>query len=168
MVSIASASRPARSIAIIAGVVVVFVVAAVAVVLLVGPTEEASFPAGSPEATFQSYYQAFQSRDFATAYGFFSERLRRQVSADQYASLASTYGPYEPSEADMRIRVERIDISGERATLSLVIDRYYDSGLTIERSSYTRQIGLVREGGDWKIDELLIGVDPAPPVYPGT
>ena len=163
MASVASVHHPGRSIAIIGGVVVLLVVAAVVAALTLGSRGEATFPAGSPEAAFQSYYRAYQGGDLTAAYGYFSSTVQRQMSRDQYAQYVSSYGSsMGPPGATERLTVDGVTTHGTAATLSLTVEEVYGSGVGVQRYSFTRQVRLVQENGAWKVDEALIGINPVP------
>ncbi|MBX6341085.1 MAG: hypothetical protein IRY97_01400 [Thermomicrobiaceae bacterium] len=147
--------------AIAAGLVLLVVAAAVAAVLLRGERGPATFPEGLPERAFQRYYQAFLDRDFEAAYGYFSQRVQRQASPDAYVRLATSASSHGVG-ADARVRVDRVDQRDGRATLYLAVDHFTDDGLTGGRFTEERQVPLVQEAGQWKIDEPLLGIDPAP------
>lgn len=164
MTSAATTDRPARGIALIAGAVLLVAIAAVVVVLVFGSRGVASFPAGSPEAVFQRYYQAFADGDYDAAYDAFSRRVQQSVSREDYVSRASS-GDLYVRETTTRIRVGRVDVDGDRANLILVLDQYFGSGLTGSASSWERRIAMVRENGDWKIDEPLLGINSMPPEF---
>lgn len=157
-----TAVRPARLIIAIAGLVLLLVVATVVVVLTLGSHAEGSFPAGSPQAVFQSYYRAFSNEDYEAAYGFFSQRVRQDVSRDDYVEAVRSYGGRGLTETTSRLRVDRVEERGDRATLVLALDYFYDSGLTTSQSSTERRIPMAREAGGWTIDQPLLGLDPVP------
>jgi len=154
-------TKPARSVLIIAVPVLVLVIGAVIAVLVLSPGESHLAP-GSPEAAFQQYLDAYQSRDFSGAYGSFSAGAQHQLSADDYVSRArsSTNVPFDDNQ---RILVGRVEQHGSAVILHLTIERSSGSGLNLDRSSYDQQVPLVQENGAWKIDQLLLGIYPLPP-----
>ncbi|HUZ00590.1 MAG TPA: hypothetical protein VMU89_09570 [Thermomicrobiaceae bacterium] len=160
----ASAHHPGRSIAIIGVVVVLLVVAAVVAALTLGSRGETTFPAGSPQAAFQAYYRASQAGDLTTAYGSFSQSVHAQMSPEQYAQLASSYGSsMAPPGTTQRLTInEVVTHASASATLYVTVERVSGSGLDVSRFTYDRQIWMVQEDGAWKIGEALLGVDPAP------
>jgi hypothetical protein len=58
-----------------------------------------------------------------------------------------------PGQDDRRVRVIRTDEAESRATVVLSIEYASGSGIRFERYSYEHTVALVRENGDWKIDE---------------
>jgi hypothetical protein len=59
---------------------------------------------------------------------------------------------------------DRSEVDGDRARVWLTIEEYYDGGPFGGANTYrsTREIALVREGGEWRIDDPLIGLEPMP------
>ena len=59
-------------------------------------------------------------------------------------------------QTSQRIQVTSTQIDGDRATVNLEITSFRaDSPITPSESSYQQSIPLVREGGQWKIDQIL-------------
>lgn len=168
MASVSPAGRPARSLIIAGLLVLLLVVAAAVAAITLGSRGPASFPADSPEEAFQSYYRAYQSQDTDTAYQYFSQRVQRQVPLDEYSRIVSSSGLYtSPDERNARILVDRVDQTGDRATLYLIKEQFVGTGINATQFSSERQVRLVREGGEWKIDEPLMGMESLPlPVRP--
>ena len=165
MTGVAAAPHPGRTIAVIGGVVALLVVAAVVAALTLGSRGATTFPSGSPEAAFQAYYRAYQDGDLATAYGYFSRTVHGQMTQAQYSQYVSAYGgSMSPPGASERLTVDGVATHGATATLSLTVEQLYGSGIDVQRSTYTRQVRLVQEDGAWKVDEALLGLNPAPPV----
>lgn len=154
-----------RSVLLIAVVVVALVVGAVVAVLVLSPGES-HFAPGSPEAAIQEYLDAYESRDFNKAYGSFSAQAQRQLTADAYATRARSSGIF-PLDENQRILIGHVEHQGSAATLHLTIEHISGSGLDIDRSSYERTVPMVQGDGRWKIDELLLGIYPLPPLPTG-
>ena len=153
-------TKPARSILLIAGLVIVLVVAAIVAVLAFAPSES-HFTPGSPEDVFQRYLTSYQNRDFATAYGFFSTQAQKQLTLDDYAAYArSSYGG--SLDSNSRVIVDRVEGNDTRRTLYISIENVSGSGLDLNRWTYDVVVPMVHESGVWKIDELLLGTSPAP------
>lgn len=147
-----------RSIVFISGAIVVVVAAAVVGVLLVD-SEPQSFPEGTPERAFQSYLQAYESRDYQEAYSYFSNDVQSRLTADRYATDA-TSGPGRLD--NMRVRIDRAERNGDRVTLFISIERSFGDGLDRDRYAETREIPMVNEDERWRIDVPMLGADPAP------
>jgi hypothetical protein len=154
-------TKPVRSVLIIAVVVLALVAGAVVAVLALSPGES-HFAPGSPEAAFQQYLDAYESRDFRSAYDFFSAATQRQMSVDEYVSRARLSGN-APFDENQRILIGRVEHHDSAVTLHLAIEHVSGTGLQIDRSSYEQTVPLVQEQGAWKIDELLLGIYPLPP-----
>lgn len=168
MASVAPAGRPARSL-IIAGLLVLsLVIAAAVAAITLGSRGPASFPADSPQEAFQSYYRAYQNQDTDIAYQYFSQRVQRQVSLEEYSRIVGSSGLYtSPDERNARILVDRVEQSDDRATLYLIKEMFVGTGINATQFSSERQVRLVREGGAWKIDDALMGIELLPlPVRP--
>lgn len=168
MASVAPAGRPARSL-IIAGLLVLsLVIAAAVAAITLGSRGPASFPADSPQEAFQSYYRAYQNQDTDIAYQYFSQRVQRQVSLEEYSRIVGSSGLYTSTdERNARILVDRVEQSDDRATLYLIKEMFVGTGINATQFSSERQVRLVREGGAWKIDDALMGIELLPlPVRP--
>ncbi len=119
------------------------------------------FDANSPEAAFQHYLTSYQQRDFATSYGYFSSRARRQMSLDDYQSYArSSWAPSDTNAS--RVTANRVEQSGSTTTLYLTVENQSRSGLSVDRWSYQVVVPMVQETGAWKIDQLMLGTNLAP------
>ncbi len=138
-------------------------VLAVVIVLALGTRQARTFDAGTPERALQDYLAAFDAGDYATAYGFFSADARSQTSESEYRAGVPMYGPgYDPSS--QRVIFDRRKGSGDHVVLELTIEEMgIGVGGQVYRSS--RQVPMVRQGGSWRIDELLIRLDPGPWPY---
>jgi hypothetical protein len=147
--------RPERSIAIIAGLVVILVAAAVAAVLTLGNRPPAEYPPDSPQAAFIGYVRAFEARDPETAYSYFSQKVKRTMTFEQFTDPKEYGRPLPIRERNTRLRIDRVEVTGDRATLWLTTEYFTGSGLSADRYTVTEELQLVREDGAWKIDERL-------------
>jgi hypothetical protein len=147
------AHRPERSVLLIGGLVLLLVGAAIVAALTLGSRPPVSYPPDSPEAAFQGYVQAVENGDPAAAYGYLSRRIQGQLSLDAYQREWGR--PILPRDRNSRLRIDRGERSGDRATLYLTIERHYGSGLSAGRSTSPEEVRLVREDGAWKIDDRL-------------
>lgn len=148
-------SAPFRSIVPAVAVLIILASAAVAVALIAAPDDVEQFPADTPEGTVQRYMQALQDRDFDRAYEMLSDRARTSMSMEQFRI---SQGVQPDGESNRRIRVESVDIDGDRATVRLSIEQFRGTGLDFARDSYQRTVPVVMEDGEWKIDDAFIGI----------
>jgi hypothetical protein len=139
------------------GLVVGLVVVAVVAVLLVGQGSPRTYPAGSPEAAFQAYLQAYDADDLETAHGAFSTQVRKTWSYETYVRDTTSWGG---SSTDPRVWIDSVTTSGDEATLHLTIEWSSGSGIGASRW-YDRnvEIRMVSENGGWFIGQRLIGVE---------
>lgn len=147
--------RPERSIAIIAGLVLLLIALAIAAVLTLGNRPPAEYPADSPQAAFIGYVRAVEARDPETAYSYFSQKVKRMMTFEQYIDPRE-YGRLLPTrERNTRLRIDRVEVTGDRARLWLTTEYFTGSGLSADRYTVTEELQLVHEDGAWKIDERL-------------
>jgi hypothetical protein len=151
------ARGPVRPVLIVAGAVLVLVAAAIAAVATLG-SRTATYPAGSPEAAFQDYLAAFDEGDYEASYAYFSDAVKARLPYGQYVDECTSRAA---SGEDVRVIIERADLSGERATLRLVIERYYADGLQSSRYRSPGEVRLVRVDGRWRIDQRMVGAEPS-------
>lgn len=154
-------AAPERSLLIIAAGTLALVVVAVVVVLVLGTRSGADFPADSPEGAVQRYLTAFEDEDHATAYGFFSSDVQAETSFDDYRRMVRDYGRYGPGSS-RRVIFDRVSGEGDRRQVHLTVEEFYGGGPFGGGEVYStpRQLALVREAGEWRIDEPLIGLEP--------
>ncbi len=150
-----------RSIAVVALLIVGFVVAATAIVLMVGATPVREYPADSPEGTIQRYIRALDERDLDAAYALLSKATQTRFSDAQFSEQQYAYGPYGDGSGRL-IRIDRTEVTGERATVSLTIEQYWGGGFGSNRTVMHRTIRLVRDPGGWRLDEALVGPELMP------
>lgn len=150
-----------RSLAIVALLIIGFVVVATAIVLIAGATPVHEYPADSPEGTIQRYMRALDERDPAAAYALLSSAVQGRFSEAQFADQQYSYGPYGDGSGRL-VRIDRTDVTGDRATVALTIEQYWGGGFGSNRTVMHRTIRLVREAGDWRLDEALVGPELMP------
>lgn len=144
--------RPERFVLIAGGAVLAVVVLAVAVVVALGGPERADYDPASPEGVVQRYIEASRRGDGDAARALLSERAREQLGAEGgWASYRPTYG-----DGDGLMTIERTEVNGDRATVWLRIEDTRRSGITLDRDSWTMTIPLVRENGNWLIDDPYV------------
>lgn len=151
----ATAGLP-RSVLVTTVAIVALVVVAVLVAVFL-PERPASYPAGSPEAAFQVYYDAWSAGDLETAYAGLSSAIRADLDPDTYRRLDGEQS-WQRTQ-DRRVVLTGADITGERALLRLRIDQFSSGPFGGDRYSEERTVRMVREGGAWLIDEPLIGTE---------
>ena len=141
-----------------AGLAALIVITVIAV--LVAGSRTASFPEDSPERALQGYLEAFESGDYETAYGFFSAEAQGEMSAEEFEDQVEFYGHEVSPSTERRIRVERVTETDGGVRLHLVVEEFYGDGLGSSDYSFERDVRMTREGGEWKIDEPMFGLDP--------
>ena len=152
-----SANRPLLFIGL--GVVGLAVIT-IAVVLLAGGREAADFDADSPEAAVQRYLVAYEEGDLEVAHEYFSADVRERMDLDAYRRAVDSWGiGYAP---DRSVLFDSTSGTGDRVELHLIVEEFAGDGLSGDTYRSPRDIRLVREGDEWRIDEPLVWLDPAP------
>ncbi len=150
--------RPSGALMLVAVAVAALLLVAVAA-LQASTSTRAEFPQDSPAGVFQAYLAACLDDDLVAAYDFFSARVRRQMTFDEF-ERASTY--WGPDQLDGRqIVLDGVVERGDRATLRIRDMHRGDAGL-LGRDTHDREleVRLVREREAWRIDMALVGIDP--------
>lgn len=152
-----------RTLLLIGAGILALVVVAAAVVLLLGSREPTTFSADSPEGSVQRHLAAFEDGDYEAAHAFFSADVQSEMDLEAYERTAGEYGGYR-GDTSRRILFDRTDVDGDAARVHLTVEEYYGGGPFGGGETYRseREIRLIREGGSWKIDDPLIGLEPAP------
>lgn len=148
-----------RSIGLIAGSIVALVVVAVVIVMLADRRQPQQFAAGSPEATVQTYLRAWDDGDLETAYSSFSEAARRRITLDDYVATSRFWRESRGGDVREAVYIDRSTIDGSRATIYLVVETTYGSGLEVNTYRSQREISLELEDGAWRIAEALVFLD---------
>jgi len=151
-----SRARVPRGGLIVLATIVALIAIALVLVLAV-PRDPTTYAPGSPEAAFQTYYQAFEAGDLDAAHALFSADVKRQLTRSEYRRFDAEHG-WQRDE-DRRVILSRTDVTGDRAILHLRIDTFYQGGLGASRNSQERSVRLVQEDGMWLIDEPIVGVE---------
>lgn len=157
-----------RSLVLIAAGILALVVVAAAVVLLLGSRAPIIFPADSPEGVVQRHLAAFEDGDFEAAHAMFSPDVQSEMDLESYERTAREYGGYL-GELSRRILFDGTDVDGDTARVQLTVEEYYGGGPFGGGDTYrsTREIRLIREDNSWRIDDPIVGLEPAPfPVEP--
>ena len=151
-----------RSVLVIAAAILGIVVLGAIVVLLAEGREPRAYEAGSPEAAMQAYLTAWDNDDPSAAYDYFSNSIKATVSREDYIAQSDAFGDVTPNRATF---IDRVQGDETQVTVFLTVEEYYGDRLG-EPYSSQRAVRMVHEDG-WKIDELLVGVEPAPfPAFP--
>ncbi len=158
-----SNASPTRGLWWIAGAIVAVATITVAVVLTLGDRQARTFEAGTPERALQDYLRAFDAGDYTTAYGSFSSAAQSVAPESEYRAAVPMYGPGYGAPSQ-RVVFEGRAGSGDRVTVQLSIEELSDGVGQVYRSP--RSIPMVRESGSWRIDQLLIRLDPGPWPFP--
>ena len=155
---------PDRSLLVIGGGVVVLVVAAVITVALLGSRDAQPFPPDTPEGVVQRHLAAVEDEDHEAAWAYLSAAVQSDLSLDEYRRASRDYGSYWAGSR--RVLFDRSEVDGDRARVWLTVEEYYDGGPFSGTNAYRspREIALVREDGEWRIDDPIIGLEPMPGV----
>ena len=152
----ARGTRPSR--AVLATIAAIVLLVLVALVLAVAaPTTPSTYAPGTPEAAFQGFYAAWGSGDLETAYGYLSSDVTHEMTLSDYRQADAEQSWLHDQQR--RLVLQGVDITGERAVLHVRVDEFNPGGLGGNRYSYDRAVRLAREGGDWRIDEPLVGIE---------
>jgi hypothetical protein len=151
-----SQARVPRAVLAVGGAIVALIVLALVVVLAV-PRVPATYEPGSPEAAFQTFYQAYEAGDVEGAYALLGSSVTDQLTLAEYRRLDAEQAWQR--DQDRRVVLLGADLTGDRANLMLRIDEFSQGGLGGNRYSYERTIRLVRESGAWLIDEPIVGIE---------
>lgn len=150
-----------RSLILIGAGVVALTIVTVIVVLLVGAREATDFAADSPEGTLQGYLTAYEAGDLDASYAYFSADVRRRMNPEDYRRAVDAHGGAHGTEPARRILFERTTGQGDRVQVHLSVEEFSTDGLNGNAYRSPRNVRLVREAGQWRIDDALVWLDPA-------
>lgn len=144
--------RPERLVLIVGGGVLAVVVLAVVVIVALGGPEKADYDPATPEGVVQRYLEAVRRGDSDAARALLSQRARDQIGTD------GGWAPYQPGNVgdNQLVTLDRTVVSDNRATVWLRVENSSGSGLSLNRYSWTVTIPLVRENGNWLIDDPYV------------
>jgi hypothetical protein len=155
-----TSSSSSRSLLYVALGVVALAVVTIVVVLLAGNREAAEFPTDSPEAALQAYLAAYEGGDLDAAHAYFSADVRERMDREAYQQAVDSWGV--GTEPDRTVLFDSTTGSGDRVELHLIVEEFYGDGLSGDTYRSPHDVRLVREDGEWRIDQALIWLDPAP------
>jgi hypothetical protein len=139
-----------RWLIIFGAAIVVLVVTALVLVLTIKPGTTARLPADTPEGTVQGYLMAIESGDYETAYAYISPPDNVKQTYDSW--LRSL--PQAASKPEVRVTLGKSTISGDTATLPVIIDSFRSGGpFGSNVSTNNVTFILSRTGGVWKINQ---------------
>jgi hypothetical protein len=151
-----------RGVLVIAGGILGVVLLGIVVVLLAEGRQPPAYEPGTPEAAMQGYLAAWENNDPGAAYDFFSNSIKATVSREDYVVQSGAFGEVGQNRATF---IDRVEGDDSQVTVFLTVEEYYGDGLG-ESYSSQRTVRMVHEDG-WKIDELLVGLEPGPfPAFP--
>jgi hypothetical protein len=151
-----------RSVLLIGTAIVALVVIALIVAVTV-PNRPTDYATGSPEAAFQDFYEAWETGDIEAAYGHLSSTVTADMTLSEYRRMDADWSWQR--DQGRRLVLLNADVTGERATLHVRVDEFYQGGLSGQRNSYEVSVRLVQELGTWLIDQPLLGIEPVPLQY---
>lgn len=146
--------RAGRHVLLVSGVVAACVVVATVLILALGSPTRAEWEPGTPEATLQTYVDAVWSGDSTLALSLLTEKARKDHEENYSGSPFLNCG----SEAGSMLVVERVTRSADdtQATVIVRVESFGGSGISWDRSSWTRDVALVREAGEWRIADAYL------------
>ena len=151
-----------RSVLVIAAGILGIVVLGAVVVLLAEGREPQAYEPGTPEAAMQAYLAAWDNDDPSAAYDVLSNSIKATVWREDYIAQSGAFGEVDSNRATF---IDRVEGDETQVTVFLTVEEYYGDGLG-ESYSSQRTVRMVHEDG-WKIDEPLVGLEPAAfPAFP--
>lgn len=147
-----------RPLLLIGAAIVALLVVSVVVVLVVGRGSTSEFSADSPEGALQRYLAAVDEGDYEAAYEYFSERVKDEMSVDDFRRNIGMFGG---PQAGQRVLFRGSSGDADRVRLELDIEYFYDDGFGGSSFRQPREVTMIREGGEWRIDDALAGIEPA-------
>ena len=112
----------------------------------------ASYPDGSPEAALQRYLMACDAGDVDAAYAALSPSTQQRVSRRYFEQELGRWRRAGPPRA----WVERVDVSGDRATVRLRLA--WPGGFMDGGDPERRAVRLSSVDDTWRIDDAIVGL----------
>lgn len=141
-------------IAIIAGLVLLLILAGLTVFLRQPPPD---LPADSPGGTVQRFYNAVLKKDYAAAYLYLSDSMADKPTQDEFVQYNATQSSYSSGQQNDRVRFSADTVSGDSAIVTANITHFYNTSNPFggnnqwtETSTFT----LRNENGTWRITIL--------------
>ncbi len=147
-----------RPLLLIGAAIVALLVLSVVVVLVAGRGGTTEFPADSPEGALQRYLAAVDEGDYDAAYEYFSERVKDEMSVDDFRRNIGMFGA---PQSGQRVLFRGSSGDADRVRLELDVEYFYDDGFGGSSFRQPREVTMIREGGEWRIDDALAGLEPA-------
>jgi hypothetical protein len=158
---VAAGRSATRSLLLIGAGVVALTIVAIVIILVAGRQPAESYAADAPQGVLQRYLAAFEEGDIERAHRYFSADVRGEMDLDAYERAADSYEAYA-SDASHAVFFDGTSGDGDRVVVQLTIEEIYGDGLNSSSYRSAREIRMVRESGQWLIDEPLVWLDPAP------
>ena len=152
-----AANAISRPLLLIGAAIVALLVLSVVVVLVAGRDSAAEFPADSPEGVLQRYLAAVDDGDYDAAYEYFSERVKEEMSVEDFRRGMGVFG----SQPGQRVLFRGSSGDADRVRLELDVEYFYDDAFGGSSFRQPREVNMIREGGEWRIDDALAGLEPA-------
>lgn len=139
-------------IGIIAGIVLLVIVAIVTV-LLRAPESEEYIADDTPAGIVHNYFLAIQRKDYEKAYSYLSDELESKPDFDKFIRDVDGFG--YSSQASLKIGETRLGDARSQVDVSIIT---YQQGGLFESSSYTNQgtayLQATPDGAGWKLTEF--------------
>lgn len=142
---------------LLAGVAIAALIVIALIVAVGFPRQPTQYAAGSPEAAFQDFFDAWQTGDIEAAYGMLSTNVTADLSLSEYRRLDAEQSWQR--DQGRRLVLTGVDLAGDRAVLHVRVDQFSGGGLVGDRYSFERSVRLAQEKGVWRIDEPLVGIE---------
>lgn len=109
----------------------------------------------TPDGTVLAYLQAYRTGSDSAVRSFYSQRILQQISQANPPGIPKPFpGRVPPTSSSQRVQVVDTKVDGDRATVTLSITTFrVDSPVTPSEYTYQSSVPLVRENGQWKLDE---------------
>ena len=136
---------------IVAGIVLLVIVA-LAVVLLRVPKNEEYVADNTPKGVVHNYFLALPRKDFEKAYSYLSDDLKAKPDLDEFTRQMD-----DSSRAETSLQIRQTRIGDVHTQVDVSITTYRPGGL-FDSSSYTTQdtvfLRAAGDGGQWKLIEF--------------
>ena len=115
----------------------------------------------TPSGVVLAYLQAYRSGNDAEIRGYYSQRVLTDAKASPGSSgtppLPIPPRPNVVPDGSQRLEVLNSQINGDQAFVDVRITTFrVDSPVSPSEYTYTQRVQLVREAGQWKIDQPFV------------